>query len=46
MLNTPRKLTEKVDNMQKEMCDVSRKTLKDSKENDANKNHCNKNEYL
>lgn len=25
MLNTPRKLTEKVDNMQKEMCDVSRK---------------------
>ena len=25
MLNKPRKLMEKVDNMQREMCDVSRK---------------------
>ena len=52
MVHMPRELMEKVDNMRKEMgnvSNVSRKmeTKKESKENDANQKHCNKNdEYL
>ena len=49
MINVPRELVEKVDNMQEQLGNVSRKmeTKKESKRNDANQKHCNKNEeYL